>query len=144
MRDLAKNQIKMHYSTYDEEITVYEKDAHGNTVYVTIDGEQVPVVKCEKAGYNNPVEFEASFSTSGGDADQKEYGNDIGSYEAIILTVDKSLPISETSRIWVESEPQYDNDDNVLADSADYSILAVKPSLDGMKYLLKKLTKGSA
>ena len=79
---------------------------------------------------------------SGGEAEAKEYGFDSSAYEAVLVTTDKSLPISETSRIWHTSRPQYNDDGTVNGDSADYSVLAVKPSLNAVKYLLKKLPKG--
>lgn len=79
---------------------------------------------------------------SGGEAEAKEYGYDIGAYQAVLVLSYKSLPITETSRIWHTSEPQYYADGSVDGDSADYSVLAVKPSLNSMKYLLKKLPKG--
>ena len=95
------------------------------------------------AGYNEPVIFYANIAMSGGEVEAKEYGFDIGSYQAVLVLSDKSLPITETSRIWHTSEPQYHDDGSVDGDSADYSVLAVKPSLNSMKYLLKKLPKGN-
>ena len=124
MRDLKKNQQLLYYSVYSDEIKVYQRDEDGNIVYIEVDGEQIPVEIGTVAGYNNPVSFCANIAI-----------------EAVLVTTDKSLPISETSRIWHTSEPQYDSDGMVDGDSADYSVLAVKPSLNGMKYLLKKLPK---
>ena len=141
MRDLKKNQQLLYYSVYSDEIKVYQRDEDGNIVYIEVDGEQIPVEIGTVAGYNNPVSFCANIAMSGGEAEAKEYGFDVGAYEAVLVTTDKSLPISETSRIWHTSEPQYDSDGMVDGDSADYSVLAVKPSLNGMKYLLKKLPK---
>lgn len=66
----------------------------------------------------------------------------ISDYEAVIVTTQMDLPLTETSIIWWDSEPQYNSDGTVDGDSACYSVLAVKPSLSSMKYLLKKLPKG--
>lgn len=110
-------------------------------MYTEVDGEKIPIEIGTVAGYNKPVSFYANIAMSGGEAEAKEYGFDVGAYEAVLVTTDKSLPISETSRIWHTSEPQYGSDGMVDGDSADYSVLAVKPSLNGMKYLLKKLPK---
>lgn len=141
MRSLKINQRCLYYSTYNYEIKVYQCDEDGNIMYTEVDGEKIPIEIGTVAGYNKPVSFYANIAMSGGEAEAKEYGFDVGAYEAVLVTTDKSLPISETSRIWHTSEPQYGSDGMVDGDSADYSVLAVKPSLNGMKYLLKKLPK---
>lgn len=141
MRSLRKNMSSLFFSTYSEEIKVYKRDENGNIEYVEIDGEQCPIELGTVAGYNGPVLFYANIAMSGGESEAREYGFDIGSYEAVLVTTDKSLPISETSRIWHTTEPKINADGTVDGDSADYSVLAVKPSLNGMKYLLKKLPK---
>ena len=138
MRSLKKNKQKLYYATYSDEIPVYETDEDGNIKYTEVDGELVPIQIGIMAGYNKPVIFYANIAMSGGEAEAKEYGYDIGA-----VSSDKSLPITETSRIWHEREPQYHADGSVDGDSADYSVLAVKLSLNSMKYLLKKLPKGN-
>lgn len=142
MRSLRKNTQPLHYSTYSEEIKVYQRDENGDIIYIEVDGERIPVEIGSAPGYNAPVLFYANIAMSGGEAEAREYGFDIGSYEAVLVTTDKSLPITETSRIWRTTEPKTNADGTVDGDSADYSVLAVKPSLNGMKYLLKKLPKG--
>lgn len=132
---------RLFYSLYSEEITIYERDENGEIVYVEVDGVREPVVIGTVAGYSKPVEFHANIAMSGGEAESREYGFDIGSYQAVLVTTDNSLPISETSRIWHTAEPNMNADGTVNGDSADYSILAVKPSLNSVKYLLKKLPK---
>ena len=142
MRNLKKNQQRLQYSTYADQIIIYERDEDGNIIYVDIDGEQVPVSAGEIAGYNEPVIFFANIAMSGGESEAKEYGVNSTDYEAVIVTTDKSLPIDELSLIWHTTEPVLDAGGLVDADCADYKVIAVKPSLNGMKYLLKKLPKG--
>lgn len=142
MRNLKKNQQRLQYATYSDQITIYERDEDGNIIYVDIDGEQVPSIAGEIAGYNEPVIFFANIAMSGGESEAKEYGVNQTDYEAVIVTTDKSLPIDELSLIWHTTEPVLNADGLVDADSADYKVIAVKPSLNGMKYLLKKLPKG--
>lgn len=142
MRSLKKNQQRLQYATYSDQITIYERDEDGNIIYVDIDGEQVPSIAGEIAGYNKPVIFFANIAMSGGESESKEYGVNQTDYEAVIVTTDKSLPIDELSLIWHTTEPVLDADGLVDADSADYKVIAVKPSLNGVKYLLKKLPKG--
>lgn len=141
MRSLKKNTQKLFYSLYSDQITIYERDSAGNIIYDEIDGERYPRILNEQAGYNNPVSFYANIAMSGGEAEAKEYGVNASDYEAVLVTTDKSLPIDELTRIWYTSKPKFNSDGTVDGDSADYSVLAVKPSLNGMKYLLKKITK---
>ncbi len=142
MRLLKKNKQKLYYATYSDEIPVYETDDEGKIKYTEVDGELIPIPIGTMTGYNEPVIFYANIAMSGGEAEAKEYGYDIGAYQAVLVLSYKSLPITETSRIWHTSEPQHNADGSVDGDSADYSVLAVKPSLNSMKYLLKKLPKG--
>jgi soluble P-type ATPase len=51
------------------------------------------------------------------------------------------LPISETSKIWKESEPVIKADGIVDIDSADYSVVAIGKSLNSVLYAIKKLPK---
>lgn len=142
MRSLKKNEQLLYYATYSEEITVYQRDENGNIIYIDVDGEKIPIEVGKAAGYNEPVSFYANIAMSGGEAEAKEYGVNSSDYEAVLVTTDKSLPMDELTRIWHTNEPKYGNDDMVDGESADYSVLAVKPSLNGMKYLLKKLPRG--
>lgn len=142
MRSLKKNQQKLFFSQFSEAATIYQRDEDGNIVYIEADGERIPVILGEMAGYSEPKEFYANIAMSGGEVEAREYGFDIGSYEAVLVLSDKTLGIIETSRIWHTTEPKINTDGTVDGDSADYSVLAVKPSLNGMKYLLKKLPKG--
>lgn len=144
MRNLKKNMQKLWYGTYSDQIIIYERDEDGNIIYVDIDGEQVPSIAGEIAGYNEPVIFFANIAMSGGESEAKEYGVNQTDYEAVIVTTDKSLPIDELSLIWHTTEPALDADGLVDADSADYKVIAVKPSLNGVKYLLKKLPRGGS
>lgn len=141
MRSLKKNQQRLQYATYSDQITIYERDADGNIIYDEVDGERYPRILSEQAGYNNSVSFYANIAMSGGEAEAKEYGVNASDYEAVLVTTDKSLPIDELTRIWHTSKPKFNSDGAVDGDSADYSILAVKPSLNGLKVLLKKITK---
>ena len=142
MRSLKKNRQLLWYSTYADQITIYERDKNGEIVYVD-EEKTIPKIIAERAGYNKPVFFDANISMSGGEANQAEYGFDTGSYEAVLVTTDKSLPLDELSLIWHTTEPVVNADGMVDESTADYSIIAVKPSLNSMKYLLKKRAKGN-
>ena len=113
----------------------------GNIIYVNIDGVQVPSIAGEIAGYNEPVIFFANIAMSGGEAETKEYGVNISDYEAIIITTQMDLPISETSIIWWDSSPKYNTDGVVDRDSADFEVISARKSLNFIKYLLRRIQK---
>lgn len=141
MRSLKKNQQCLQYATYSDQIIIYERDADGNIIYDEIDGERFPRIISEQAGYNNPVSFYANIAMSGGEAEAKEYGVNASDYEAVIVTSQMDLPITETSIIWWNTIPKYDSSGMIDGDSADFKVISVRPSLNSMKYLLKKITK---
>lgn len=143
MRSLKKNQQKLWYSTYSDQITEYYRDADGNIIYDEIDGEQIPRIKNERAGYNNPVSFYANISAGKGTAQEEVFGPDID-FTRSICTTDLSLPIDKLSLVWIESEPKYLDDGAVDTDSADYKV-AAKPAkgLNSLMIALKALPKGS-
>ena len=140
MRSLKKNQQNLWYSTYADQITEYYRDSNGNIIYDEIDGEQIPRIKWEKAGYNNPVSFYANISAGKGTAQEEVFGVSLD-YTKTISTSDMDLPISETSLIWFETEPTYNADGEVNEASADYSVVGIAKSLNNVVYALKKRAK---
>lgn len=140
MRSLKKNQQKLWYSTYANQITIYERDENGEIIYDEIDGEQIPRIKCERAGYNNPVSFYANISAAKGTSDSEVFGVSLD-YTKTISTCDMTLPLSETSLIWFETEPKYNADGTVDSNSADYSVVAIARSLNNVVCAIKKLAK---
>lgn len=143
MRSLKKNKQKLYYSTYAGQITEYYTDSGGNIIYDEIDGEQIPRIKCERAGYNKPVSFYANISAGKGTAQEEVFGKDID-FTRTISTTDWSLPIDELSLVWIEIEPEYLSYGTVNPDSADYKV-AAKPArgLNSLVIALKALPKGN-
>lgn len=140
MRSLKKNQQKLWYSTYADQITIYERDSDGNIIYDEIDGERFPKIIAERAGYNNPVSFYENISAAKGASDSEVFGVSLD-YTKTISTSDMTLPISETSLIWFETEPKYNADGTVDSSSADYSVAAIARSLNNVVYAIKKRQK---
>lgn len=140
MRSLMKNQQKLYYATYYGQITEYYRDSDGNIIYDEIDGKQIQRIKCERAGYNNPVPFDINVSAGKGTSQEEVFGVSLD-YTKTISTSDMDLPISETSLIWFDTEPTYNADGTVNEASADYSVAAVARSLNNVVYALKKRAK---
>ena len=142
MRCLQKNKSKLYYATYAGEAPVYDRDESGEIKYVESEGEKIPVVLAEQPSYGKPTAFFANIAMSGGEAEAREYGVNTADYEAVLLTSERTLPIDENTLVWHNSVPEKNEDGTAIADSADYRVLMVKPSLNSTKYLLKRLQKG--
>ena len=137
MRTLKKNKQNLYYANQDREVPIYEyyEDADGN-MYPLDTGET-------KLVYGEPVKFEGNIAMSGGEVEAQEFGLDVSGYDAILITSKDLIPIDETSLIWFESEVVYENEEQKIPDefSADYRVLAVKPSLNVSKYILGRRVK---
>ena len=142
MRSLKKNQQKLWYSTSSGQISIYDRDNDGEIIFDEIEGEKNPRIKSEQAGYNSPVSFYANISAAKGTSDSEVFGVSLD-YTKTISTSDMTLPISETSLIWFETEPTYNEDGTVDSSSADYSVVAVAKSLNNVVYAIKKLAKSN-
>lgn len=142
MRSLKKNMQKLYCSVYSEEIKIYQRDEAGNIMYTEIDGVKTPIEIGTVAGYNEPVIFNANISAGKGSAQDSPFGSDVD-YTRTISTTDMTCPIDELTRIWIESEPQYNPDGTVDGDSADYKV-AAHPArgLNNIVIAIKKLPKG--
>lgn len=142
MRSLRKNQQPLHYATYGEEIKVYQRGENGDIVYIEVDGELIPVEIGSAPGYNTPVLFHANISAGKGTAQEEVFGTGID-FTRTISTADMSCQIDELSLIWIESQPEYNADGTVNADSADYKV-AAKPAkgLNSIMFAIKALPKG--
>lgn len=143
MRDCKKNQQKIYYATYSDQITEYYRDSDGNIIYDEIDGDLIPRIKFERAGYSNPVPFDFETSAGKGTAQTEVFGSNVD-FSRTISTTNMSIQIDELSLIWIENEPKYLSDGTVDPDSADYKV-AAKPSKSKTDIViaLKALPKGS-
>lgn len=145
MRTLLKNQQPMKYALLLGTFPIYERDENGEIIYYTDgEGNKIPLETGEsETRYSTPVEFAASISMSGGEAEAVEYGIDVSGYDATVITERGDLPITETSLVWYDSEVGYTDASETAPDpfTADYKVIAVKPSLNFTKYLLRRVTK---
>ena len=134
----------MKYSLQDGRVPIYERDENGDIVYIEVDGEKIPVETGEyETGYSAPVDFMGNISMSGGEAEAKEFGMDIGDFDAVIILEKGDIPITETSIIWHTSPVKYKDEQNTIVDSksADYAVKRVSPSLNFTKVLLQRIVK---
>lgn len=133
MRTLKKNKQIVYYALKTE------KEAEESEGKIIVDGVEVSVDEGDyRIWYSIPEEFSANISFSSGDTQDVEFGLDISGYDAIIVTDLKALPITETSLIWFETEPPMAENDG---STADYSVVAVRHSLNYTKAILKRRVK---
>lgn len=138
MRVLNQNRQTLYYANYDREIETYAKDEDGNVIYQNIDGTDYPVVDAKASTYLNPVKFKANISFNSGDTRLAEFGLNPSDYSAVIVANKGEFPFDERTLIWHTSEPEYDTEGKVLAESADYRVIAIKTSLNEERFILQK------
>lgn len=157
MRTLLKNKQSMKYALQIGEVPIYNRDENGEIIYECYEdsdgniiyyldenGNKIPSETGEyEVGYSEPCEFFGNIAMSGGEAEAVEYGIDVSAYDATLVMEKGVLPIDETSLIWLESEVGYTDASMTHADghTADYKVLAVKPSLNFVKYILGRIVK---
>lgn len=135
MMTLNANKQKMYYALYGKEVPIYD-------YYTDSEENKIPLETGEtKIVYENPVEFLGNISLSGGESEAVEFGLNLADYEAILVVAKNTLPIDETSRIWHNTEPTYNEDGTVNELSADYTVVKVSTSLNVDKFVLKKIVK---
>lgn len=143
MRTQRKNKQTMKYATLKGKEVIYKLDDNGDKIvdYVDDEGTVYYLTIGEKVVYNEPIEMTANISLSRGEVETAEFGIDVSGYDATVVFDLGKYPIEETTIIWHESEPKFDEYGYVDPASADYKVLMVKPSLNYTKLLLGRLVK---
>lgn len=142
MRVSRQNKQKMYYSLYVGTDPVYETDDEGNIVYVSVDGEPVPVeIGTTEATYGTPVEFKAVISGHLNEMRMRAWGVDQSSIYSEVTCQKGYLPMQVGMLIWRTSEIQYDDEQHPLASSADYRVMGIMDEgLYEDKLLLQRIT----
>lgn len=147
---LKINMQSMKYALQGQTVTIYERDEDGNILYYTDsdgnpylddDGNKIPKVLEEKIGFSKPVDFKASISFSGGEAQTKEYGFNTADFDAVLLTDREKYPLQKGDLIWLDNEPTYTDEGLIDETTADFTVVGVKPALKSTKYMLKATVK---
>jgi hypothetical protein len=118
------------------------KDRDGNPMFDD-DGNYVYDSSSVCDLYEKPVSFFGNIAFRSGEADGEAYGISVGDYDSTLIMSIGELPIDETSLIFKDSVPEYDDKDNLVRDSADFSVVKVQPSLNMVVYLLKRIVKNA-
>lgn len=112
MKTMRRNQTPFWYQTYEDEKAI------------TVDGLNTGRTK---PSYSAPVECRGVISIATGWAEEQVFGN-LAEYDRVITLSDHSVPITETSRIYL-TEPSVDSAGNVTS-RPDYIVKRVADSLN--------------
>ena len=146
MRTCRKNKQRLMYALYKgvaEPEIVTDRDGNpmfdddGNYIYDSSSTSDIL--------YDDPVPFfgNIAFSKGSGEADGEAYGISLSDYDSTLIMIKGEIPIDETSLIFKDSTPEYDDNGNLLRDSADFTVVKVQPSLNTIIYLLKRIVKNA-
>lgn len=114
-----RNKQAFWYALYDS--TVEQYDEYGNQIGTS-------------ASYGNPVQTSANISPAKGDVVARQFGDD-DQYDKVIVTGDRDTPIDEYTVLWIDSEPELD-ENGALKVNADGEI--VTP----WDYIVRKVGRG--
>lgn len=118
MRCLNKNKQDFYYALYSSKTMA--TDANGlKTGEVT-------------KTYTNPVKMSANISPARGSAESEMFGINTN-YSKTIATDMMNCPITETSRIWIDIEP------NLAANNWNYEVVQVAKSLNNVVIAVKEV-----
>lgn len=122
MRIQERNVRTFWYALYEG----YEMqvDEYGNET-----GENTPV-------YSEPIETKANISYATGRTYTEQFGQSLD-YDKVIVTGNMTIPITETSVLWVDTPPEYTNGE--LTNSYDYIVKRVSKSLNVVSIAIKKV-----
>lgn len=148
MREFRKNQQKLHYALLIGKQEEYKLDKDGNLIIVGRDEDNEPIYKMTGKTvliYSKPVTFDSSISFGGSEVDLLPFGISNADYDATLILDKDTIPITETSLIWYDSEVKYkDNQQTIVDDSsADFTVVKIVPSLNQKVYVLKRIVKGN-
>ncbi len=145
MRLLKKNKQTLYYANQIGTTPIYQLDEEGNkVVYTDDDGNEYFLESGEYEPLYGPAyEFKGNISMSGDKSKEAEYGIDTSDYDAVLILDKNAIDITETSRIWHESEVSYIDSkyENADGKTADYKVLKLSPSINQSKYLLGQILK---
>lgn len=143
MMTLNQNKQKLYYALLDNVVPIYETDDDGNIIYYEDEeGNKIPLETGDtKIIYSKPIEFYGNIAMSGGEVETQEFGLNLADYEAILVLGKNTLPLTETSLIWQNTKPKFNQDETLDENSADYKIVKINSSNNYDKYVLSRVVK---
>lgn len=122
MKIMERNKQEFHYCLYIDSEPITDDEGNETGEY--------------KVGYEAAVAMKANISAATGYAQVEQFGNFI-TYDKVIVTDDLSCPIDEYTVLFVDKEPEFDNEGNPLF---DYTVRRVAKSLNSVAIAISKVT----
>lgn len=123
MRTLERNKQTIYYALYEDKTPI--EDEYGNET-----GEYTLV-------YSEPKEFMLNVSSARGESYTRHFG-DYVDYDKVMVTTDLSVPITETSLLWIDTLPVIEDGENAIPH--DYIVKKVARSLNSISYVISKVS----
>jgi hypothetical protein len=118
---MERNKVPFWYLLYDRKEAVKDEDGNETGDYRVV--------------YKKAVFQRENISAATGSAQVEQFGNFI-SYDKVIVTDDLCCPIDENTVLFIDKEPEYDEDGNPLY---DYIVKRVAKSLNSISYAVSKV-----
>lgn len=117
MKTLKRNQRQFWYCLFDD--TSENKDRYGN----------------RRTEYSEPVLMKANVSEATGTAKMQQFGI-FDDYNKVIVTCDMNCPITESSVLFIDKDPEHDSSGQPLY---DYIVRRISRSLNSISIAIKKV-----
>lgn len=131
MRCMNRNKVKFFYALYVEREPI--TDEYGN-----VTGEY-------DVKHGNPTEGYANISAAKGETQTRQFGES-ETYDKVIVMDNEAPPIDEYSVLWVDTEPQLNEDGSLAVDEKgnvitphDYIVKKVAKSLNNVSIAISKV-----
>ena len=132
MRCMNRNKVKFYYALYESREPIMNQ-------YGKPSGQH-------KVIYGNPIEEYANISAAKGETQTRQFGEN-ESYDKVIVMDLGTLSIDEYSILWVDTEPQLNEDGSLTVNDKgevitphDYVVKKVAKSLNNVSIAISKVT----
>ncbi len=132
MRCMNRNKVKFYYALYESREPIMNQ-------YGKPSGQH-------KVIYGNPIEEYANISAAKGETQTRQFGEN-ESYDKVIVMDLGTLSIDEYSILWVDTEPQLNEDGSLAVNDKgevitphDYVVKKVAKSLNNVSIAISKVT----
>ncbi len=122
MRTLLRNKQTIYYALYEDKIPI--EDEYGNET-----GEYEIL-------YSPPTALRINVSAARGENSTRAFG-ETENYDKVLVTDDLSVPISETSILWIDTMPVIEDDETETPH--DYIVVRVAKSLNSISFAVRKV-----
>lgn len=122
MKAMERNKRTFWYCLYDRKEPVIDEDGNETS---------------EEQTFYKPVQsLRANISAASGSSQVEQFGN-LAGYDKVIVLDDTSCPIDENTVLFIDKEPEYDDDGKPLY---DYMVKRVAKSLNSVSIAATKVS----